>query len=90
MYLEDAGSDCEAGKSDKTRYTTYSNSNEQADDNLLHDIPFLSRDRPKASTAPLIFVVTNLTFLLRSRKCISYRGLKLISEMPFTFLVWSF
>ena len=55
VYRERAGNDCEAGKSDEFRHATHSESNNYADNNLLHDMPFSSCDRTKARTHPLIW-----------------------------------
>ena len=43
------------GKLDKSRHSTHSKSNNYADDNLLHDIPFIvptRREPPTADFAP--------------------------------------
>jgi hypothetical protein len=63
VYLWRAGKYYEAGKSDNTRHSTHSKSNQHADNNLLHDIPFSSCDLRKAPTAPLISLVPISTFL---------------------------
>ena len=52
VYLRRAGNDYEADKSDNTRHGTHSKSNNHADDNLLHDIPFSACDLPKAEPLP--------------------------------------
>jgi hypothetical protein len=57
MYLLSTGNDQEAGEPDHTRNGAHGKSNEHADDNLLHDIPF-SFQPAKARTASLVLFHT--------------------------------
>ena len=54
VYLCRAGNDHKTGKSDNTRHSTHSKSNNHPNDNLLHDIPFSACDLQKAEPLPYL------------------------------------
>lgn len=62
MYLLRAGNDHEAGKPDDTRHGTHGESNKHANDNLLHDIPFIVQPAETVNRAPDFASDTILTF----------------------------
>ena len=52
VYSWRAGNNHEAGKSDQTRHATHRKGNKHADDNLLHDIPFILPTFESSSRSP--------------------------------------